>query len=403
MLNCKGVKKIANKMKHILIHYQEIALKGKNRYFFVNRLIENLKKATEGLGVKDAREVNGRIIMELSPDAQEIKLKGRISKVFGIANFSFVRRISNDIDVIKEAVLSDIMADITAKKSDFKSFMIRTTRGYKEYPLTSMDIDRIVGALIKESTNSKVDLTNPELTIFIEILLKDACFYTEKIKGPGGLPVGTGGRVVCLLSGGIDSPVAAHRMMKRGCSVIFVHFHSYPYQSKTSQEKVEDITEVLGQYQNSSRLYLIPFGDVQQEVVLNAPAKYRIVLYRRLMLRIAYEIARKEGALALVTGDSLGQVSSQTLENMSTIENAVNLPVFRPLIGMDKIEIIDQAKAIGTYDISIIPDQDCCQLFIPKNPAIRTGVTEIENVEQGLDIEKLIKMGVDSASLARKT
>lgn len=390
-------------MKHILIHYQEIALKGKNRYFFVNRLIENLKKVTEGLGVKDAREVNGRIIMGLSPDAQEIQLKDRISKVFGIANFSFVRRISNEVDVIKEAVLSDIMADITAKKLGFKSFMIRTTRGYKEYPLTSMDIDRIVGALIKESTNSKVDLTNPELTIFIEILLKDACFYTEKIQGPGGLPVGTGGRVVCLLSGGIDSPVAAHRMMKRGCSVIFVHFHSYPYQSKTSQEKVEDITEVLGQYQNSSRLYLIPFGDVQQEIVLNAPAKYRIVLYRRLMLRIAHEIARKEGALALVTGDSLGQVSSQTLENMSTIENAVNLPVFRPLIGMDKLEIIDQAKSIGTYDISIIPDQDCCQLFIPKNPAIRTGITEIENVEQSLDIEKLIKMGIESASLFRKT
>ena len=403
MMNCLVVKqfyrRITNNMKHILIHYQEIALKGKNRYFFVKKLLDNLKKATEGLGVKDAREVNSRIIMELSSDAQERKLRDRVSKVFGIANFSFVHRVSNNIDVLEEAVL----ADVKANNSDFKSFRVKTTRGYKEYPLTSMDVDRIVGGLIQDATNSRVDLTNPERTIFIEILLKDACFYTEKIQGPGGLPVGTSGRVVCLLSGGIDSPVAAHRMMKRGCSVIFVHFHSYPYQSKTSQEKVEDITEVLSLYQNSSRMYLIPFGDIQKEIVLGVPAKYRIVLYRRMMLRIAQAIAVKEKALALVTGDSLGQVSSHTLENMSTIENAVNLPIMRPLVGMDKLEIIDQAKAIGTYEISIMPDQDCCQLFIPKNPSIRTGIVEIEKVEEGLDIEKLISMGLEQASPSKKT
>lgn len=378
-------------MKHILIHYQEIALKGKNRHFFVKRLIDNLKKATKGLGVKDIREVTGRIIMQLSSGADETQLRDRISKVFGIANFSFVSRTTNDIDVLKEAVL----ADVKKSKLSFKSFRIRTSRGYKEYPLTSMDVDRIIGGPIKEATNSRVDLKNPELTIFIEILLKDACFYIEKLPGQGGLPVGTSGKVVCLLSGGIDSPVAAYRLMKRGCSVIFVHFHSYPYQSKISQEKAGDIVDVLSYFQNSSRMYLIPFGEIQQEIVLNAPAKYRVVLYRRMMMRIAQAIAFKEKALALVTGDSLGQVASQTLENMSTIEDAVKLPVFRPLIGMDKIEIIDKAKAIGTYDISIIPDQDCCQLFIPKNPATRTSIDEIEKVEQSLDIGKLIKMGMD--------
>lgn len=379
-------------MKHILIHYQEIALKGKNRHFFVKRLIDNLSKATKGLGVKDIREVTGRIIMQLSSGADETQLRDRISKVFGIANFSFVSKTTNDIDVLKEAVL----ADVKKSKLSFKSFRIRTSRGYKEYPLTSMDVDRIIGGPVKEATNSRVDLKNPELTIFIEILLKDACFYIEKLPGQGGLPVGTSGKVVCLLSGGIDSPVAAYRLMKRGCSVIFVHFHSYPYQSKISQEKAGDIVDVLSYFQNSSRVYLIPFGDIQQEIVLNAPAKYRVVLYRRMMMRIAQAIAFKEKALALVTGDSLGQVASQTLENMRTIEDAVKLPVFRPLIGMDKIEIIDKAKAIGTYDISIIPDQDCCQLFIPKNPATRTGIAEIEKVEQSLDIDKLIKMGMDA-------
>ncbi|MDD5434964.1 MAG: tRNA 4-thiouridine(8) synthase ThiI [Nitrospira sp.] len=384
-------------MKHILIHYQEIALKGKNRIFFVNRLLDNLKKATEGLGVRDAREVNSRIIMQLSPGAKEMMLKDRISKVFGIANFSFVRRVSNEIESIKKAVL----ADVKENNLSFNSFRIRTSRGYKEYPLTSMDVDRIVGALIKEETNSRVNLSNPELTIFIEILLKDALLYTEKVQGPGGLPVGTSGRVVCLLSGGIDSPVAAWRMMKRGCSVNFVHFHSYPYQSKTSQEKVEDIAEVLSPYQNSSVKYLIPFGDIQKEIMLTVPAKYRIVLYRRIMLRIAEAIAKKEGALALVTGDSLGQVSSQTLENISTIEDAVELPVLRPLIGMDKIEIITQAKEIGTYDISIIPDQDCCQLFIPKNPAIRTSVEEIRKIEQDLDIGKLVNVGIQCISISK--
>ena len=214
-----------------------------------------------------------------------------------------------------------------------------------------MDIDRIVGAHIKESTGAKVNLTNPELTIFIQILSGETYFYVDKIQGPGGLPVGTGGTVVCLLSGGIDSPVAAYRIMRRGCSVVFVHFHSYPYLSKTSQEKVQDLTEILNQYQQPVKTYLLPFGEIQKEIVLSVPPKYRVVIYRRMMLRIAERIAGETGALALITGDSLGQVASQTLENITTTEDAATLPVLRPLIGMDKGEIIDQAIRIGTYDI----------------------------------------------------
>lgn len=382
-------------MKHIIIHYQEIALKGKNRHLFVNKLLENIRYATAGLGVRKAVELEGRIILDFPPDAKEDLLKEKLFRAFGIANFAFVHRTSNDMEVLKEAVLRYI------KGKDFKSFRVSTKRGYKEHPLTSMDIDRIVGAHIKGATGAKVDLTHPELNLFIEVLSRDAFIYTEKFPGPGGLPVGISGKVLCLLSGGIDSPVAAYRMMKRGCSALFVHFHSYPYLSKMSQEKAEDLIEILNQYQRPSKLYIIPFGDIQKEIVLKVPARYRVVLYRRMMLRIAEAIAKKEGALALVTGESLGQVSSQTIENITTIEEVSTLPVLRPLIGMDKNEIIEQARRIGTYEISIIPDQDCCQLFIPKRPAVRTTPKELERVEKTLDIGRLIKMACEDSSMSR--
>ena len=375
-------------MKHFIVHYQEIILKGKNRYIFVNKLIQNLKYATAGLGVRQIRHKDGRLILDLSAGASQGMISDRLSKTFGIANFVLTQRISNDVSIFKEEILRHI------KGKEFKSFRVSARRGYKGYPLTSMDVDRIVGAHIKESTGARVNLTSPELTIFIQILSGETYFYLDKIQGPGGLPVGTGGTVVCLLSGGIDSPVAAYRMMKRGCTVVFVHFHSYPYLSKTSQEKVQDLTEILNQYQQPVKTYMLPFGDIQKEIVLSVPAKYKVVIYRRMMLRIAERIAGEIGALALITGDSLGQVASQTLENMTTTENAVTLPVLRPLIGMDKGEIIAQAIRIGTYDISIIPDQDCCQLFIPKNPAVRTIIREIERAEMRLDIETLIKMAL---------
>ncbi len=382
-------------MKHVIIHYQEIALKGKNRHLFVNKLLENIRYATAGLGVREAGELEGRIILDFPPDAKEDLLKEKLFRVFGIANFAFAHRTSNDVEILKEAVLRYI------KDKDFKSFRVSTKRGYKEHLLTSMDIDRIVGAHIKGATGAKVDLTRPELNLFIEVLSRDAFIYTEKFPGPGGLPVGISGKVLCLLSGGIDSPVAAYRLMKRGCSVLFVHFHSYPYLSRMSQEKAEDLVEILNQYQRPSKLYIIPFGDIQKEIVLKAPARYRVVLYRRMMLRIAEAIAKKEGALALVTGESLGQVSSQTLENITTIEKISALPVLRPLIGMDKNEIIEQARRIGTYDVSIIPDQDCCQLFIPKRPAVRTTPEELEKVEKTLDVGKLIKMAGEASSMSR--
>jgi tRNA uracil 4-sulfurtransferase len=243
-----------------------------------------------------------------------------------------------------------------------------------------------------------VDLKNAEFTVTVEILPHDAFFGFNKIAGPGGLPVGASGRVVALISGGIDSPVAAYRMMQRGCRLIFVHFHSAPYQDKTSQEKVRLLIQLLTRHQFTSRLYMVPFGEIQRQIVAAVGRPLRVVLYRRMMLRIAEAIARQEKAKALITGESLGQVASQTLDNMSIIQQAARLPILRPLVGMDKQEIIDQARRMGTFEISSIPDQDCCQLFVPKHPATKARFRDVEEDETKLDVKELLRYGLDNAS-----
>jgi thiamine biosynthesis protein ThiI len=254
-----------------------------------------------------------------------------------------------------------------------------------------------VGGRIKLERGWKVDLDHPALTIGIEILNDQAFYYFGKDRGPGGLPTGTSGRVACLLSGGIDSPVAAWRMMKRGCTVVLVHFHSYPFLSRASQEKVREVAELLTRYQQSSTLFQVAFGEIQRQVVLSVPAPLRVVIYRRLMLRIAERIARQNSARALVTGEVVGQVASQTLENMSVIGSVAALPVLRPLVGMDKEEIVAQAQKIGTYDISIVPDQDCCQLFTPKHPATKASAEVVLAAEGTLPIEEFVRDAANSA------
>jgi thiamine biosynthesis protein ThiI len=257
-----------------------------------------------------------------------------------------------------------------------------------------MKLQQALGTHVLSTHATRVDLDNPELTVHVDIVPRRALIYTEKIPGAGGLPNGISGLLLGLLSGGIDSPVAAYRMMKRGCRVDFVHFHSYPFLDRTSQQKARQLAQRLTRHQYAARLFLVPFGEVQQHIVGAAPAPYRVVLYRRYMLRIALALAQQTGAEALVTGEALGQVASQTLQNLCVIEAASTLPVLRPLIGMDKAEITQEAAHIGTYKISIQPDQDCCTLFVPRHPATRSLLADIELAEQALDTAALVQMAL---------
>ncbi|HKE87778.1 MAG TPA: tRNA uracil 4-sulfurtransferase ThiI [Vicinamibacterales bacterium] len=371
-------------MNSIVVHYQELALKGKNRPWFLGRLVRNLRRALSDLDVQSVRALMGRIEVVLGPSAVREEVGDRIRRTFGIANFSYARRTALDIDALTASILQDL-GDRTCE-----SFRMSVRRADKRFPLTSPQVERELGGRIKQARGWRVNLDEPDLDIHVEMLTDQAFYFFGKERGPGGLPTGTAGRVVCLLSGGIDSPVAAHRIMKRGCTVTFVHFHSYPILSRASQEKARELVQLLTRWQQRSKLYLVPFGDVQQQVVLSVPAPMRVVVYRRLMLRIAESIARQRGALALVTGDSIGQVASQTLENLSVVGQAATLPIFRPLIGMDKSEITAEAGQIGSYPISIIPDQDCCTLFTPRNPLTRARLEDILAAEQMLPIDELI-------------
>jgi tRNA uracil 4-sulfurtransferase len=378
-------------MNSIVVHYQEIALKGKNRPWFLARLVRNLRDGLSDLDVKSVRALMGRIEIVLGPAAQLDDVRGRLRETFGIANFSLAGRAPLDLDAIASAILGDV-ANRTCR-----SFRVSVRRADKRFPMTSPQAEREIGGRIKEARGWNVDLSNPEFTIHVELLTNDAFYFFGKERGPGGLPSGTAGRVACLLSGGIDSPVAAHRMMKRGCKVTFIHFHSYPILSRASQDKARELVQVLTRWQHRSRVYFVAFGDIQQQVVLSIPGPMRVIVYRRLMLRIAERIARSRHAQALITGDVVGQVASQTLENLAVVGSVATLPIFRPLIGMDKDEIMADAAKLGTYSISIIPDQDCCTLFTPRNPLTRAKLDEIEAAERSLPIEELVERAVREA------
>ena len=251
----------------------------------------------------------------------------------------------------------------------------------------------------RKRKDGPVDLDDPEFTIHVEALTDDAFYYFGKEPGAGGMPVGVSGRVACLLSGGIDSPVAAWRLMRRGCRVLLVHFHSYPILSRASQEKVRELARLLTQFQFRSRLFLVPFGEIQQQITLSVAPPLRVVIYRRLMMRIAERIGREHRAQALVTGEVVGQVASQTLENLNVINRVVDMPVLRPLIGMDKDEITAEAQRLGTYPISIIPDQDCCTLFTPRHPATKARVDDVERAESTLPIAEIVERAAASAAV----
>ena len=378
-------------MDSVLIRYHEIALKKGNRRYFTELLKRNLLAAVKDFGPKEIRSLPARILVTFKNHPASADLIERISAVFGVANFSLVERVDRDLEALRRQILTALNGH------SFESFRIETQRGDKSFPLGSPEINRQLGAAVKEKVNARVDLEHPEFTVIVEILPNDAFFGFNKIAGAGGLPVGSSGRVVALISGGIDSPVAAYRLMQRGCRMIFVHFHSVPYQDRTSQEKVRRLVQRLTRHQFTSRLYLVPFGEIQRQIVATVARPLRVVLYRRMMLRISETIARKDKAKALVTGESLGQVASQTLDNMAVIQQATRLPILRPLVGMDKQEIIDQARRIGTFEISSIPDQDCCQLFVPAHPATKAHFAAVEEDEAKLATAELVRYGVENA------
>ena len=379
-------------MQSVLVRYHEIALKKGNRAYFTELLKRNILAAVKDLGAKEIRSLPARLLLTFRQDVNTDIVIERIRSVFGVANFSIVERTDRDIDALRRGILASLNGN------HFESFRIETQRGDKTFPLTSPEINRQLGAAVKEKTRARVDLMNAEFTITVEVLPQGGFFGFNKLLGAGGLPVGASGRVVALISGGFDSPVAAYRIMQRGCRVVFVHFHSTPYQDKTSQEKVRELVARLSRHQFQARLYLVPFGEIQRQIVAAVARPLRVILYRRMMLRIAAALASKEKAKALVTGESLGQVASQTLDNMAVIQQAVGLPILRPLVGMDKQEIVDESRRIGTFEISAVPDQDCCQLFVPKHPATKARFKDVEADEARLDVKELLDYGLDKVT-----
>jgi thiamine biosynthesis protein ThiI len=369
----------------IVVHYDEIGLKGRNRPLFEQQLMGNIRRALEGLGEVETQRLYGRILVGLSVEPPWGVVAERMARVFGVSYFARAFESPWNLQALKASL------GATLPHTGYESFAVETKRSDKSFCLTSPQINREVGSFVQGETGKRVDLSHPDLRIFVEWLHDRVLFFFDRIPGPGGLPVGMSGTVVGLISGGIDSPVAMYLMMKRGCTVVFVHFHSFPFTSRSSQRKVVDLAMELSRFRQDSKIYLVPFAELQREVATSTPASYRIILYRRFMLRLAEAIAKRENAQALATGDSLSQVSSQTLSNLITVQDAVQIPVLRPLIGFDKKEIIKLAQKINTYAISVEPHDDCCGFLMPRQPFTRTSPQQLRRVEKDLDIGDLVE------------
>lgn len=384
-------------MRYLIGRYHEIALKGRNQWRFVDQLKQNLRAIFADYRFGNIRSVGPRLLVQLPDALSDEVVSERAALIFGLQNFSLSHATERDVaSMSREAIKR-------ATGSRAKTFAVRTRREDKRFAMNSVEIDRAVGGDVQEALGFEVDLSHPELTISIEIMNDAAYVSAGKMPGAGGLPVGISGRGLALLSGGIDSPVAAHRMMKRGLALDFVHFHAHPLVSSASRDKAADLAAHLTRWQARSTLMLVPFGNLQREIVANTLRPLRVVLYRRFMLRIASALAQRSRATVLVTGESLGQVASQTLENMAVIEQAAAFPILRPLVGMDKNEIVDQARRLGTFETSILPDQDCCTLFVPAHPETRARIEAVEAAESRFDIARMIDDAVRNTEVARFT
>lgn len=365
----------------ILVNHSELTLKGRNRSFFENQLKKNIKYV---LGTVDIVNLHGRFVITI-PDSNKVKL----STIFGLANYAHITEIRSSYDAFEESLI----ASVSGKA--FTTFAVRTTRADKTAPITSREMCIRVGDLIRLKLGKKVDLTTPELTINIEIQPKALWYFFEKNQGPHGLPVGSSGKVLCLLSGGIDSPVASYLMAKRGCLIDFLHFHAFSENKYAISSKIAETIQQLTKYTLYSRTHYVPYTEFQMST-LNLKSEYELIIFRRFMLKVGEAIAQKEGYQALITGDNLGQVASQTLENLAVTDQAIAIPVLRPLIGFNKEEIIDIARRIGTYELSIKAYKDCCSI-IEKHPKTKANRNKVLTDESRLPLEDLIHQTIKSS------
>lgn len=375
--------------KIILVRYEEIFLKGLNKHFFENKLIRNIKHRLSDLGIIKITKSQSRIYIESTDfefDIDEAII--RLTKIFGIASVSPVIRIPSEYEDIKKTTV-DIVGELLARKP-YKSFKVEAKRGDKKFPMNSPQICADLGGHILDAfPQLKVDVHNPDFIFYVEVR-ENTYLYSEIIPSVKGLPTGTGGLATLLLSGGIDSPVAGWMIAKRGVELEAVYFHSYPYTSERAKDKVIKLAEYLAGYCLSIKLHIVPFTEIQMAINEKCPHEYLTIIMRRFMMMIAEKIAEKSGSLAIVTGEAIGQVASQTMESMLVTDNAVSMPVYRPLIGMDKNEVIDIAKKIGTFDTSILPYEDCCTVFVAKHPVTKPSLQKTIEYEKVLETEKLI-------------
>lgn len=385
----------------ILIRYGEIHLKGQNRPFFEKALHKNIKNSLRSFPDVKVIRAQGRYYVENYKD--EASIIDALTRVFGIVSISPAYKLGKDFAVLGAAVEQMTATYLAQRPADtIVSFKVESRRADKTYPLNSMDISKKLGSRLLSAypDRLKVDVHDPDLRVNVEIR-EHAYIYHQVIKGAGGMPVGTNGKAALLLSGGIDSPVAGYMIAKRGVSLTAIHYHSFPYTSDRSKQKVIDLARHLTRYSGPFRLHIVPFTEIQQELYEKCPDSQLTVLMRRFMMKIAEQIAIKEGAKALITGESIGQVASQTIEALGVTNDAVSLPVFRPLIGLDKVEIMDIAQEIGSYETSILPYEDCCTIFTPKHPVTHPKLERIKASEKLVDGDRLIAEAVSNTELIR--
>ena len=387
-----------NEQNIFIVRCGEVALKGMNKPYFERMLVERIRANVKQFNGVDVRRHEGLIYVRADKAVDTDQLVRQIAKVFGVASISPAVEAESNLDAIGEEAVKYMMNLIETK--DIKTFKVEAKRADKNFPVKSPDIGRIIGAKVLIGCKVlKVDVHNPDVRLFVDVRHDKSYIYQEKISGFGGLPLGTNGKGMVLLSGGIDSPVAAWMMAKRGMVIEAVHFHSYPYTSQRAQEKVEELARIVASYCGNFKMHVINLLPIQEQIVQNCPEEETTILVRRFMMRIAEKVAEKNKAMMLITGENLGQVASQTAEALVVTDACVKMPVMRPLIAMDKVDIMDKAEEIGTFETSIQPYEDCCTVFLPKHPTTKPKLERILESESHLDVEGLIAAAVESEEI----